>query len=209
MAKKNRRSTRATKRATSKISSKGGRGSSRMSGRKPKSATKGAKAPKAASEVSRLLESLNWTHAMTAQLANSVPPEKVTWQSAPTDNHVLWTLGHLATAYSWFASLIDGKGAELPGDYDKLFAFKSAPVNDPSKYPSIDSVRQLHEAAYRRMIEAIGDLTDAEALKPTTTDTGGFVKTKLEAIHRAIWHESWHQGQISTLRRAMGLPSVM
>ena len=209
MAKKNRRASQSGKRVGKKISAKGGRGSSRMSGRKPKSASKKGTVAKTGSEVSRLLESLNWTHAMTAQMANSVPPDKATWQASPTDNHVLWTLGHMATAYSWFASLIDGKGAELPADYDKLFAFKSVPVNDPSVYPSADSVRQLHEAAYRRMTEAIQGLSDAESLKPPTSDTGGFVKSKLDAIHKAIWHESWHQGQLSTLRRAMGLPGVM
>lgn len=209
MAKKNRRSTRPRKRAAKKVSGKSGRAASRVSGRKPKSATKSKAARAPGAEVGRALDTLHWAHEMTAKLANSVPADRLTWQCSPADNHVLWSIGHLATTYAWLASLLDGKPIDLPGEFDKLFGYKSIPVNKPEQYPQAEVVRQHHEAAYRRFTEIAQRLSDQDALKPTVGDSHGFAKTRLDVVQRAIWHEGWHQGQISTLRRAMGLPSIM
>src|SRR5262249_44124745 len=149
--------------------SKGGRGSARMSGRKPKSAAKarrsGGGTSRGTGELARALAELDGSHAMTAQMVNSIPADKGTWECSPADNHVLWTLGHLALTYSWLATMFDGKKADLPVDYEKLFGFKTTPVNDPSKYPSLESVRQNHEAAYQRLTEAIRNTPDSEAHK--------------------------------------------
>lgn len=214
MAKKNARNTRGPKKVAKKSLGKSGRGSARMSGRKPKGQVKSsgkkgaASALSVASEVQRALALVNWSHELTAKLINSIPSDRMTFQSSPSDNHALWTIGHLATAYAWVAGMIDGRTSELPASYESLFGFRSKPVGDASAYPKIEEIRTHHEAAFRRLCDAIAAMSDAEAHLPPKSDSGGSASSRIEAVYKGVWHEGWHQGQVSALRRAMGLPPL-
>ncbi len=150
-----------------------------------------------------------WVHQMLDGLLDSVPSDKLTFQPAPTDNHALWTIGHLATAYSWFASLIDGKHATLPDTYNALFGYKSVPVGDASIYPHVAEIKRHYTAAYKRLTDAIAALKPTDMNKPTVAESHGFASSRLDAIHKAAWHDGWHSGQISSIRRALSLPPMM
>jgi uncharacterized damage-inducible protein DinB len=76
-------------------------------------------------------------------------------------------------------------------------------------YPAHAEVRRIHDEQYNRLLRAAQAMSDADGLSTTATDSGGFVKNRLDVLHKCAWHEGWHQGQISSLRRALGLPSVM
>ncbi|MGH7131354.1 MAG: DinB family protein [Phycisphaerales bacterium] len=160
-------------------------------------------------EKVRAMELLAWTHEFTGHLTADFPNEHLLYQAGPSDNHVLWTLGHLTTTYSWLASLIDGKAAAVPEDFIRLFGYQSKPVGDATAYPSHSDVLRHHHAAFARLMEAIGNLKPEDAHKPTVTDSGGFAKSRLDAVLKGCWHEGWHQGQVSSLRRSLGLPSKM
>lgn len=155
------------------------------------------------------LSLLAWVHGNTDALADGIPPDKATHQPSAKDNHLLWTLGHLATAYSWFASLIDGKAAALPEEFDRLFGYKSSPVADPTAYPPLETVRKHYAAAFRRLTEAVSALKPADIHKPTVGDSHGFANSRIDVVYKAIWHDGWHSGQLSSIRRALGLGSIM
>jgi hypothetical protein len=104
--------------------------------------------------------------------------------------------------------MLDGKPATLGEMYDKLFGYGSKPTSDASMYPALDEVRRIHDEQFQRVIRAAKAMSDADGLGPTASDSGGFAKNKLDVLYKCIWHEGWHQGQISTLRRSLGLPSV-
>ena len=159
--------------------------------------------------AAQMLESLTWCHGMLGALLKDWPADKLTYQSAPTDNHALWTIGHLATGYSWFASLLDGKLADVPESYNTLFGYGSKPTGDASAYPSLEDVRAVQEKAWERVIDAAKKLKDADLAKPPAMDSHGLAKTKLDVIRLICWHDGWHQGQVSSLRKALGLPGVM
>ncbi len=155
------------------------------------------------------LEYLHWTHAMTTALLADWPLEKLTYQSSPGDNHALWTMGHLATTYSWFASLLDGHMTPLPENYNLLFGTGSKPVDDPMAYPPMGEVRHHFDATYARFAELASQLKASDALKPTVGNAHGFCKDRADVFVKAAWHEGWHSGQLSTLRRALGLKTIM
>ncbi|MCC6320456.1 MAG: DinB family protein [Phycisphaerales bacterium] len=152
---------------------------------------------------------LKWVHGTTDALIAGIPADRATYQPSPRDNHLLWTIGHLATAYSWFASLIDGKMAALPESYDKLFGYKSAPVADAGVYPLLAEVKKHYDAAYGRLYEAVAALKPADLYKPPAAESHGFASSRLDVIHKTIWHDGWHSGQLSSIRRALGLPPMM
>lgn len=168
-----------------------------------------ATAAAALEEKTRAIELLTWAHELTGHLTADFPEEHLLHQTCPTDNHVLWTLGHLAMTYSWCASLIDGKLAPLPETYQGMFGYKSVPSPDAGKYPGAADVRRQHHVAFARLMEAIGGLRPEDAHKPPAADSFGFAVDRLDVVYKACWHEGWHQGQISTLRRSLGMPGKM
>jgi hypothetical protein len=178
---------------------------------KKKKVSKSARAKAATGSPAKAVAAANlkWVHDLLDKLVATFPEDKATFQTAGTDNHLMWTLGHLAVTYSWLASLVDGKAFTLPESYNALFGYQSKPTGDASTYPPIAEVKKNCAAAFGRLTDAIAKISGADLEKPTASDSFGFAKTRHEAILRAAWHDGCHSGQISSLRRALGLPSVM
>jgi uncharacterized damage-inducible protein DinB len=168
-----------------------------------------ASAAHAAGEVARGVALLRWVHDMTGKLCAGFSEPQMLAQPAATDNHLLWQLGHMASSYAWFAKLLDGKPATLGETYDKLFGSGSKPLADRAMYPAHAEIRRVHDEQYNRLVMAAAKMTDEDGLGPTAADAHGFATSKLDALYKCIWHEGWHQGQISSLRRSLGFPTVM
>ncbi|MCC6677172.1 MAG: DinB family protein [Phycisphaerales bacterium] len=157
----------------------------------------------------RAVASLRFARSIIEGLIKGFPEDKLTYQPAMTDNHVIWTLGHLAITNQWFAGLLDGQPVALPGGYDELFGYKSKPNPDLAVYPPLAEVQRHYEATFARLIRAAESLRDEDFGRACATESGGFAKDKGEVLERAVWHEGWHGGQLSSLRRSLGLPPVM
>jgi hypothetical protein len=159
--------------------------------------------------IQRGVELMNWTHALTTMLLADWPHDKLTHQSSQYDNHALWTMGHLSTTYSWLASLLDGHMTPLPESYNTLFGMGSKPGADASIYPPMGEVRHNFDSTYQRFIDLASKINPADAHKPTVANSHGFAKDRVDVLVKAAWHEGWHSGQLSTLRRCLGLKGVM
>ncbi len=204
-----KQSSPAKKAAPARHRRKKAAGSARSAPRAPAAAASGSAMNRA--EAQKLLD---WIHAFTNKMIDTWPADKATFQSAPTDNHLLWTVGHLATTYTWLTGLLTGTmgtgdGGPLPASYNDLFGYKSAPKPGAADYPPLAEVRRHMDAAYGQFVAALRGLTEADLAKPCAMDAMGFASTRLDAVLKGCWHDGWHQGQLSTLRRALGLPGVM
>lgn len=156
----------------------------------------------------RALDMLAFAHGTTTALLADWPADKLTFQPSPTDNHALWTIGHLASIYQWFASLLDGTYPPLPDNYNALFGMGSKPVADPAAYPPVAEVRANLDRMYARFAELAARIRPADAGKPTIGDSHGFCRDRADVIDKAAWHEGWHSGQLSSLRRALDLKGI-
>lgn len=156
----------------------------------------------------RALRSLAFAHAVTLKAVAGFPENKLTHQPSPTDNHLLWTIGHLATTYAWFKSCFDGAMFPLPDSYNALFGMGSKPKSDHAAYPGIVELKRHFEASYEAFIAAAKNLSDSDLAQPPATETGGFCNDKLDALDRAAWHEGWHCGQLCSVRKNLNLPGV-
>ncbi len=152
---------------------------------------------------------LAWTHAMFEKVLDGFPEDKAAFQPSPTDNHLAWTLGHMATAYAWFATLLGAKMMPLPEIYTALFGPGAKPTPDPAAYPPLAELRANFKSAFARFTEAVKKQSPADLNKPPAAESHGFGKTRQEVILLTAWHDGWHAGQVSSLRRALGLPTVM
>lgn len=158
------------------------------------------------------IESFVWTHGTMDMLLDGFTRENAVYQASAADNHVLWTVGHLAVTYGFFASLFDAQPMTLPERYNEWFGFGSKPIGDAAAYPALQDVRAAYNAAFDRLIEIIKSQSDADLMKPPFAKPGSDMswagKTRLEAVIRMNHHEGWHQGQVATLRRALGMKGV-
>lgn len=155
-----------------------------------------------------MIEFVDFAHGMILK-AIEWPDDKVTAQAAGQPNHCLWTLGHLASTYEWASGLIDGKSSALPQNYAGLFGMGTTPSADAANYPPIAEVRSRFNAAYDRMMAAAKGMTDAQLDESLKEATGGFASTKMDMLYKMAWHDGWHLGQLTTLRKHLGLPSIM
>lgn len=178
-------------------------------GKKAGSAKPAAKAKPSTSMREQALSLLGFSHKMITDMMDGVPAAQATAQAAPANNHVLWTLGHLAMTNDWLASLIDAKPSRIPKSYESLFGMGTTPTTEQSGYPSLKDVRAEYDRAYDRLVTAAKARNDAELLEPTAGNGFGFANNKVDCVLKAAWHEGWHIGQIADLRRGLGIKPMM
>ena len=156
-----------------------------------------------------LIDTLEFVHQITRELIKGFPQEHLAHRAGPTDNPVIWNVGHLATVNDWFASLIDGKPAEFPQEWQSSCGYKSVPSGDLATYPEFGKLAAVLERAHARLVAAVREETSESLGQPTRAESHGIAPTRADAAARAAWHEGWHGGQIAAVRKALGLKSVM
>lgn len=154
----------------------------------------------------RALSSLEFAHSTLRTFIDDFPAERRLHQPSPTDNHVLWNVGHLACYYVFSTNLLGGQPHALPAVYEERFQYQTKAVADAAAYPSFDEVRANCEAAYERLVTVAKGLTASDLLKKVALPgMESYADDRLDALERAAWHEGWHTGQVSAIRRAIGL----
>lgn len=156
-----------------------------------------------------LIDTLEFVQQITRELIRGFPAEHLAYRAGPTDNPVIWSVGHLATVNDWFASLIDGKPAEFPQEWQSSCGYKSVPSGDLRAYPEFAKLVAVMERAQARLVGAVKAQSAEDLAKPTQAESHGIAPTRADAAARAAWHEGWHGGQIAGVRKALGLASVM
>jgi uncharacterized damage-inducible protein DinB len=150
------------------------------------------------------LANLDKSHDVVLMMLKDVPVHQHAAQLPGASNHLLWTAGHLACTYPFFSAAIGGKGPELPGDYEKLFGYGSTPVADSKAYPTLEVLLGYMEKGYAAFKTAAAGLTD-EQLAASALAGSGYLTTQMDALLALAGHDMWHAGQLSALRRGLGM----
>jgi len=136
-------------------------------------------------------------------LLSRFPADKATFQPAAVVNHALWQVGHLAHTEDWYVGLLDGKSGTLPQTYAALFGYGST-IETPEAYPSFGEVKKHLHTVRERLVAAVLAGTD-DKLAGRCAELGTDL---LGGLFSVAWHEGWHSGQLSIIRRALDLPSI-
>jgi uncharacterized damage-inducible protein DinB len=152
-----------------------------------------------------LLSELAWARRCTEDVLKDWPEDRTLFRTGESDNHLTWTLGHLALSDEWILTMLTGEKSPLPEHYGKLFGYQSTVQDDPSVYPSMDEVRGHFQASRARLRAWMEAATDEQLAGPLDDGGVGFASTPREALSKEAWHEGWHAGQLAPLRRALGL----
>lgn len=143
-----------------------------------------------------------------------------TRQAPGLPNHAVWTMGHLALTMHRLAEKLGAgplpDGAFLTGDgrqsdsrrFDtESVGFGSRPADEPAIYPSLARGREIFEEALERAAKAIGALSDVELAKLHAWGKGEMAAEDLAT--RILFHNGIHAGQLTDLRRAIGLAPII
>ncbi|MFO0858899.1 MAG: DinB family protein [Phycisphaerales bacterium] len=166
----------------------------------------GSSGPSHGDFLAHAINHVKWSHDEFMKFTNGFTQQNATTIPHGHETHALWQVGHLAHTYDWFGTVLGTSDGKCPEGYDKLFGGGSKPVDDPLAYPSWDDVKDEFGKARDRFIKLAANTKDA--LGAPVGDTGGWITTKLQSLDRAAWHNGWHLGQISTVRKALGMPKV-
>lgn len=155
-----------------------------------------------------LLKSIKDGHELFVRSISDFPEDKLTHQSFPQENHAMWTAGHMVMTYAWWTSFVSKDTAPLPEAFKETFNNKKKPVADRSQYPAMSEVMAELDRQYQFFYKAIEAIPESDYFSAPLAESGGFIKHKIEVITGQIHHVGWHTGQVSSIRRALNLPSL-
>lgn len=169
-----------------------------------------------------LAEGVLASKALTLRFLPGFSDANCAVQKPSLPNHLVWSLGHLAITMHRLAEHIDGRplptadfiyGGSLDGGGDtarfasESVAYASKPNPDASHYPHLDRAREIFENAVDRLAAALRNASEEKLDSPVTWGRAIFPVWQL--AFRMIFHNGMHAGQITDLRRAMNLGSVI
>jgi uncharacterized damage-inducible protein DinB len=156
----------------------------------------------------QLLAAFDYADKAVEELFAAIPDDDYLHPPCTGGNHALWTLGHLATVQQYFLANIAGHDGTLAEKYKTMFFAKSQPSPDAASYPPLDVVRDYSKssrAAFRSWVES---LSDEQLSGPPPERFQKFAPTLGNVLMRLLWHEGMHYGQLTVIRKSLGLAPV-
>lgn len=169
-----------------------------------------------------LAESVSATKLLLGRYLAGFNDVTATRQTPDLPNHVAWCLGHCALTMHRVAEKLDGQPAPKSdfisatdgtrGSRDKGYfdaegvSFGSAPEERSDRYPRLDRCIEIYNAACDRLAGAVRQATDAQLDEMVPW---GQAQTPMrQLIVRMVFHNGFHTGQISDMRRSLGFKSI-
>lgn len=162
------------------------------------------------SQKSRLLNQLNSARSFSNKLLKDFEtPASWTHQLHQGGNHALWFAGHMGTTDNFMLSLVRPDLCEANDQYGTLFGLGSQPSEDPSSYPSVESVLGFMVDRREKLLQALEEMSDEQLAQATPDGAPEFMPDNASVFETAVWHEGLHSGQISLIRRSLGFDPIV
>jgi uncharacterized damage-inducible protein DinB len=147
---------------------------------------------------------LDFARRVTLAMLEDVPFDRWCLQPVAGGNHAMWIAGHLAATDDFFLVNVGRRTSALPEGWTGLFATGSKPVADLDAYPAPEVVMAQLAARREDLQSWFRSLTEAELRTPLPAGMR-FAANLAELMPSVAWHEAWHGGQLSLVRKALGL----
>lgn len=136
--------------------------------------------------------------SLVTKAIEGIPPEHWSLKPGDSSNHLLWVIGHLIWSRGNILKTLGSEGA-LP--WAPLFA-RGAKLADTHEYPQVEEVRKAWSDVSDRLAACLTDVPAELLAKPHDKPTfdgkvGGFIAF-------LAFHEAYHAGQVSYLRKWLG-----
>jgi len=144
--------------------------------------------------------------ALVVRAFDGLADDRLWHRPTPENNPALWLAGHIVHVRAGMLRLL---GDSVETGWGDLFA-RGAALDDPAKYPGKADVLGVHEEVGQRIMARLATLTAADlAREATAGPKPPGVKTVGDQLGFFALHDSYHVGQLSYLRKALGLPGLV
>ena len=156
-----------------------------------------------------VLHSFGYSLQFLRDQVADVREEAMTAMPEGVANHPAWTIGHLVFTCQMLGGVI-GIKPWLPKSWPKRYGSGSVPTDDPELYEPKEILLKILDDAQARMTAAIKKLDDAslDAAFPEPSYLEVFPTVRHSLTQVLVGHASFHVGQVSVWRRAMGLSGI-
>src|SRR5262245_41048904 len=124
-------------------------------------------------------------------------------------NHPAWVIGHLTHSCQMLGGEIE-LPPWLPDDWARRYGTGSLPVADAGAYETKANGLKMLGDAQSRITDAVSQLADAQFDHPLpdAAQRQSFPTIRHAPTHVLVGHTANHVGQLTSWRRAMGLPPM-
>ena len=140
---------------------------------------------------------------MYEQGVEGVDDQSLRRRPADGNNPLLWIAGHLASTRFGVCQIL-GVNREIP--WGKTF-FRGASV-DPAALPAMEGIRESWREISGLLQQRLEAVSEAELAAPAPKRFPIPDTTVRGAVTFLGWHEGYHIGQMSFVRRWLGLPGL-
>lgn len=151
------------------------------------------------------LATLAFARKATLGLLEDIPDDKLCFRPGGVGNHATWIAGHIAWADDFFLSKLGDRESKCSGPWSDRFAMGSKVQDSAEGYPPL---RELLDAMGERreaLVSWFKSMNESQLAAPLSGDWQDFAKSYGMLITTIAWHEGMHAGQLSVIRRELGL----
>ena len=146
---------------------------------------------------------------LLTQLVSGIDSAELYEQVGESGNSPGWILGHLSVVNQLGVQMLGGTGPSA--EAMQMFGPGSPGVPDPATRPGKEFLLQLEQSSAAQLREAIEGAPEQALNSPQPSQ---FLKERFPLVkdmlgHMLVSHLSLHVGQLSTWRRAKGMPSIL
>ena len=121
-----------------------------------------------------------------------------------TGTSLHWIIGHITNSRHYVGGLF-----KAGTQFEKSDLFNGGiPIKEPSEYPSITEIKKTFEDVSEKFMKRLEELTDDDINKKLENKLPVDDDTMLAAISFFSLHESYHVGQLSYIRRQLGMDGL-
>ena len=124
------------------------------------------------------------------------------WFRTPGDdsNHLMWLLGHLVVHRGMVLQTL---GGQWNSSWAPLFA-RGAQRGDDAQYPSVDEMRGAWRGISDQLMAALSEPSPEVLTQPVPEGSLSFDKKQSGKVAFLAFHDAYHAGQVSFLRKWLG-----
>ena len=151
------------------------------------------------------LATLGFARRATLGFLEDIPEAKLCYQPFSGANHALWIIGHVACTDNYFLSSVGGRETDFPAAWNELFGMGATVQTDAAAYPALGEVRGQLDSRREDLIAWFKSLDEEQLAAPLPADFQTFAPSHAALINSIAWHEGLHAGQLTVIRKALGL----
>lgn len=127
---------------------------------------------------------------------------------APGGGTAAYIVGHIAFTDDMTLRMLAEREGTLSDAEQKLFGGGASPAEQASEYPPGPELIQTMTGLRSSLLGYFREQSEEQLLAPVEGPMAQFGDTRAKLMASLAWHEALHAGQLTVLRRQLGMPRV-